>query len=35
MLIGYLEREFLKNGINSDVNSTLKSDLIVDIDFNW
>ena len=34
MLIGCLEREFLKNGLNSDVNSTLKSDLIVGINFS-
>ena len=34
MLIGCLEREFLKNGLNSDVNSTLKSDLITDINFS-
>ena len=34
MLIGCLEQEFLKNGLNSDVNSTLKSDLITDINFN-
>ena len=33
MLIGCLEREFLKNGLNSDVNSKLKSDLIIDINF--
>ena len=32
MLIGYLVREFLKNGLNSDVNSELKSDPIIDID---
>ena len=29
MLIGCLEREFLKNGLNSDVNTRLKSDLII------
>ena len=35
MLIGCLEREFLKNGLKSDVNSKLKSDLIIDIDFSF
>ena len=30
MLIGRLEREFLKNGLNSDVNSKMKSDFIVE-----
>ena len=34
MLIGYLEREFLKNGLNSDVNSKVKSDLIIEINFS-
>ena len=34
MLIGCLEREFLKNGLNSDVNSKLKSDLIADNNFS-
>ena len=33
LLIGYLEREILKKGLNSDVNSKLKSDLIADINF--
>ena len=33
MLIGCLEREFLKNGLNSDVNSKLKSDLIAGNNF--
>ena len=34
MLIGYLEREFLKNGLSSDVNTKLKSDPIIEIDFS-
>ena len=34
MLIGCLEREFLKNGLNSDVNSKLKSDLIAGNNFS-
>ena len=33
MLIGYLEWEFLKNGLKSDVNTKLKSDLRIEIDF--
>ena len=34
MLIGCLEREYLKNGLRSDVNSKLKSDPIKEIDFS-
>ena len=34
MLIGCLEWEFLKNGLTSDVNTKLKSDPIIEIDFS-
>ena len=34
MLIGCSEREFLKNGLKSDVNKKVKSDLIREIDFS-
>ena len=34
LLIGCLEREILKKGLNSDVNSKLKSDLIIEINFS-
>ena len=34
MLIGCLEREILKFGLKSDVNTILKSDLIVENNFN-
>ena len=35
ILIGCLEREYLKNGLRSDVNSKLKSDPIIEIDFRY
>ena len=35
MLIGCLEREYLKNGLRSNVNSKLKSDPIIEIDFRY
>ena len=34
MLIGCLKREFLKDGLKSDFNTKLKSDLIIEIDFS-